>query len=101
MFLFVNPVAGHGQAKRAFTEIQQSKLYQEVESIYYYSKYTGHVGETAKQINPEAYCIIVVGGDGTLHEVINGVGNKHIPVSFIPGGSGNDFARGCFIKEVQ
>ena len=39
--------------------------------------------------------IIAVGGDGTMHEVVNGtVKDKNITFGFIPGGSGNDFSRG-------
>lgn len=102
MFTFIiNPVAGNGRAKKLFSEIQKSKLYHEIECIHHYSKYIGHAEEIAKQISTANYhtnCIIVVGGDGTLHEVMNGIGNKRIPVSFIPGGSGNDFARGCMIE---
>lgn len=39
--------------------------------------------------------IISVGGDGTLHEVINGAARfSNALISCIPAGSGNDFARG-------
>lgn len=38
--------------------------------------------------------IIAVGGDGTFHEVVNGMlhraDKKKLPVGFIPNGSGND-----------
>lgn len=48
--------------------------------------------------------IIAVGGDGTLHEVINGIMNsppnrrKHIIAGILPTGSGNDFARTLKIR---
>src|SRR5699024_10313441 len=42
--------------------------------------------------------IIVIGGDGTIHEVVNGLRDVRVPLSFIPGGSGNDFARGIGMK---
>ncbi len=39
--------------------------------------------------------MIVIGGDGTIHEVINGMldrsDNKRFPLGLIPGGSGNSF----------
>ncbi len=42
--------------------------------------------------------LLVIGGDGTLNEAITGLhlsGNPyHLPIAYIPGGSGNDFARG-------
>ncbi|WP_312859658.1 diacylglycerol kinase family protein [Peribacillus huizhouensis] len=39
--------------------------------------------------------IISVGGDGTLHEVINGAASfSNALITCVPAGSGNDFARG-------
>lgn len=102
MYVFIiNPLAGSGRATEHFLKIKQSKLYQEAKSKHYYTKYPGHAMEIAQVIVMEPNqiaCIIVVGGDGTLHEVMNGVGKASIPVSVIPAGSGNDFARGCSIK---
>lgn len=47
-------------------------------------------------------CLIVIGGDGTLHESINGLINlpkdHQLPVGYIPAGTGNDFARGYGIS---
>ncbi|OJF95718.1 hypothetical protein AX762_06290 [Alkalibacterium sp. 20] len=39
--------------------------------------------------------VVAVGGDGTLNEVVQGLVNagNHLPVGYIPTGSGNDFAR--------
>lgn len=102
MYVFIiNPIAGNGRAKRHFATIKKSKLYQDIKSEYYITKYKGHAEEITEQIltkkEYQVATIIVVGGDGTLNEVINGLENYSIPVSFIPGGSGNDFARGCKI----
>jgi diacylglycerol kinase (ATP) len=41
--------------------------------------------------------IISVGGDGTHHYVLNGIVGSEIPLGIIPGGSGNDFAKGLGI----
>ncbi|PAV30108.1 hypothetical protein CIL05_06490 [Virgibacillus profundi] len=103
MYIFiVNPSAGNGRARRVFSKLAKSSLYKEIDSTYYYTEYNGHAELLAKQIKENLYkqvtAIIVIGGDGTLHEVINGLENDEIPVSFIPGGSGNDFARGIGMK---
>jgi YegS/Rv2252/BmrU family lipid kinase len=37
--------------------------------------------------------ICVIGGDGTFHEVVNGLMPKPKPVILVPAGSGNDFAK--------
>ena len=43
--------------------------------------------------------LIACGGDGTFHEVVNGLltrpDKQKIPVMVVPNGSGNDFAN-CF-----
>lgn len=103
MYVFiVNPQAGNGSAIYSFEKLQKSAIYQELDSIYYYSEYEGHAEIIAASLlenHPNTIeKIIVVGGDGTIHEVMNGLGDTDIPVGFIPGGSGNDFARGVGIK---
>lgn len=42
------------------------------------------------------HLLVVIGGDGTLHQVVNQFFalDLQLPVSYIPAGSGNDFARG-------
>jgi diacylglycerol kinase (ATP) len=101
MYLFIiNPKAGSGRAMRIFSDIQQSESYRQIESKYYFTEYVGHEEEIAKEISKDSSgkTIIVIGGDGTVHEVINGLSTTDIPIGFIPGGSGNDFARGCGIR---
>ena len=49
--------------------------------------------------------VVAVGGDGTLHEVINGMlqraDGQKLPISFVPNGSGNDLI-GCLgIKDLN
>lgn len=60
-----------------------------------YTERKGHASELAqKAIFQEGLrAVIAVGGDGTLHEVVNGMHNSKIPLGYIPCGSGNDFAR--------
>ncbi|MUK86793.1 YegS/Rv2252/BmrU family lipid kinase [Ornithinibacillus sp. L9] len=103
MYIFiVNLMAGHGRGRRIFNKIQNSKLYQELQSSYYVTEYEGHAENIAQQLSKQnlvnLQAIIVIGGDGTLHEVMNGIQDLSLPVAFIPGGSGNDFARGLSIK---
>lgn len=47
---------------------------------------------------PGADNLIVVGGDGTLHQVVNVLAELSSPptLSLVPAGTGNDFARGWF-----
>lgn len=101
MYVFiVNPFAGNGKSNLIFEKLQKSNAYEQLDSKYYYSEYEGHAEKIAVSLVTEKdiACIIVIGGDGTIHEVMNGLGETDIPVGFIPGGSGNDFARGVGIK---
>src|SRR5699024_1532784 len=104
MYIFiVNPVAGKGKSKRIFSKIAASDIYKQIVSSYYFTRYKGHAEKLVKQIIEEQTIesmngIIVIGGDGTIHEVANGLRDVRVPLSFIPGGSGNDFARGIGMK---
>lgn len=91
--------AGNGKGERVW-----KKLKNELKSSYfeYSTNYKGHGREIAKQIarkasgSEEVNLIIAIGGDGTVHEVVNGViGFQNIYVGVIRAGSGNDFSR-CF-----
>jgi YegS/Rv2252/BmrU family lipid kinase len=61
------------------------------------TKEPGHAAELALEVSEESSdLILVVGGDGTIHEVANGIlrrnGNRP-PIGVIPVGTGNDFFR--------
>ena len=49
--------------------------------------------------------LVLVGGDGTIHEGINGLmsrqDKKKVPIGYIPNGSGNDNCRGFCLFEVD
>lgn len=68
----------------------------------HYTKARGHAIELARQAAESgATTVVAMGGDGTLHEVVNGVltakGDRP-SVGLIPGGRGSDFARGAGIS---
>lgn len=101
MWVFiVNPVAGNGKGKAIFEKLQKTETYRSLDSVYSFSEYEGHVEELARNWKDEDNItgMVIVGGDGTIHEAINGIGATDIPIGFIPAGSGNDFARGIGVK---
>lgn len=58
------------------------------------TKYAGHAEDIAKAMEIDKYELLcLVGGDGTMHESINGMygrkDNKRIPIGLIPAGTGN------------
>ncbi|RPF55302.1 YegS/Rv2252/BmrU family lipid kinase [Aquisalibacillus elongatus] len=99
MFI-INPVAGSGKGE----QVVQNYLVEhpELKGSFktYVTEYPGHAKELARQVatlySESIKLLIVVGGDGTMYEVLNGLKDfSGIPLAFIPVGSGNDFARGC------
>ncbi len=65
------------------------------------TQYADHATQIASSLTAYDY-VLAAGGDGTLHQVLNGVlqnQNIKLPVlGIIPLGTGNDFARTCGIK---
>ena len=49
--------------------------------------------------------LVAVGGDGTLHEVINGMmfraDKKKVPIALIPNGTGNDLCNSVGVKSIE
>jgi len=43
--------------------------------------------------------VVAVGGDGTVHEVVNGMWKTGVPLGCLPAGSGNDFVRALNIPD--
>lgn len=62
------------------------------------TRYEGHAAKLAEQISgvkgEEPVYLLVVGGDGTINEVLNGITDfDKVRLGVIPTGSGNDFGR--------
>lgn len=69
---------------------------------FYFTQYAGHATELAERLTEsgEKTRIIAMGGDGTLHEVLNGIKYPDkCKLGVIPAGSGNDFAAAMGIPE--
>jgi diacylglycerol kinase (ATP) len=63
----------------------------------YFTNHPKHAVEIAKQqTNEKVDVIVAVGGDGTIHEILNGilsVDSKNPQLAILPNGTGNDFMR--------
>lgn len=104
MYVFIiNPSAGSGRAERMFAAIQESKLYKNIQSKAFLTHTNGHAEKVVRELirtdREHIRALIIIGGDGTFHEVINGMGTTVIPVAIIPSGSGNDFSRATSIPK--
>ena len=98
--LFINPTAGRGRAGQRLEKIERlfetggvaldvvhSRAVRDLED-----QVTSHIQNGARKI-------IVVGGDGSVHEAVNGMqrAGADCALGLIPSGTGNDFAKACGI----
>lgn len=93
----VNPTAGGkdgAKIKRALPKIEKRLVERGVPYVIHTTKTPHHATSlTDRLIKNGATDIIVVGGDGTLHEVINGFSEfDRVALGIIPCGTGNDYA---------
>lgn len=102
MYIIVNPGSRTGKGLRIWKETREILMKNHIEFKSYATKYKGHATRLAEQITglcDEEICLVVVGGDGTVNEVINGIRDfSKVRFGVIPTGSGNDFARGLQMK---
>jgi len=103
-FAIVNPAAGGGRSAKlagpALTRLREKGLRIDVIA----STGQGHAVQLAREAYDQGYRhFLAVGGDGTAHEILNGVfarrpGVERIALGFLPMGIGNSFLRD-FAKE--
>lgn len=88
-----NPAAGNGKAERMHHELKPTleALGIRVER----TQHPGHATDLARQVASDTdLTVISLGGDGTHHEVINGLMPEAGPIfAVLPAGTGNDLVR--------
>lgn len=90
----VNPNSGKGKGKKYINKISEYCKKHEIEFTSYITTAKGDAVEFARQLSQSPSVIVAVGGDGTFHEVLNGIVSfENTLLGFIPAGNGNDFAR--------
>jgi len=93
-FLFiVNPKAARGKAARVSENLRDQCRNLNLDFDMVFTENPRHATELAAQGTEKFDTIVVVGGDGTVNEVVNGVVGTSANFGIIPVGSGNDFVR--------
>ena len=99
-YFIVNPTSGRGKGqefgRRVETKIHATHLSADLE----YTTAPGHARELAKAAAKHYDIIVVVGGDGTLQEALNGMYGSKAVLGILPVGSGNDFVRAVSIPTI-
>src|SRR5512145_2774237 len=102
--IILNPMADMGNAWRIARDLR-SITEQHGGVDWSGTVYPGHAIELARQAGEQGYDMVVaMGGDGTVHEVVNGLmqvpEEKRPVLGVVPAGSGNDFAHGIKVSKA-
>lgn len=99
-FAIINPVAGSGKGLKDWPQISRILRENGIMPDFAFTEYKYHTIELAVEaVNSGYRKLIVVGGDGTIHEVVNGlfiqqaVPSTDVLVSVVAVGTGNDWIR--------
>ena len=95
----INPNSRSGAGARIWSELQSVLDKNYIPYKAYFTEYPGHAVKLAASVcssdaAPASICLIAVGGDGTIQEVLSGIPSlRSVRFGYIPTGSGNDFCR--------
>ena len=102
IYFIVNTSSRTGKGMSVWREAREVLRKRNASYKAFSTKYKGHATKLAEKISslPEDEInLVVVGGDGTVNEVINGIRDfGKVRFGVIPTGSGNDYARGVNLK---
>jgi YegS/Rv2252/BmrU family lipid kinase len=91
----VNPASANGKTGKRWPDISRAAHAAGLRGEAIFSERAGQLGDLAREAADEgATLLVVVGGDGTVHEVVNGIARREgVELALIPRGTGWDFAR--------
>lgn len=97
----VNPNAASSKGLRRWQLLSDALTRNNISHQAVFTARVGHALELAKTLSHENELIVAVGGDGTVHEVANGIlaSNATCTLGVYPVGTGNDFATGWGLKQ--
>ncbi len=92
----VNPASANGSTGRRWPELARRAAAAGLEGATLFSERQGHLAELAREAALDgAELLVVVGGDGSVNEVANGLAGlgRQPEVAIVPRGTGWDFSR--------
>ncbi len=97
--VIANPRAGGGRAgaQRELITAAVGRAFEHAQIVW--TERAGHATELARSLAPEADIVAALGGDGTCHEVVNGLFdgdkpvNRRVIFTTLPFGTGGDLVR--------
>ncbi len=101
-YIIVNPASKSGKGAKIWSVIEPALIQKKIEYKIFFSREAGHVIRLVHELSlslledtPDYILkLIVLGGDGTLNEVLQGITDfDRVQLGYIPTGSSNDLAR--------
>ncbi len=99
-FAIINPTSGNGSSRQKWPQIKTLLESYNFDFDFAFTEHENHSQELIQQaIENGFYNIICVGGDGTLHNIVNGIMNQtnvssnQVPIGMVPIGTGNDWIK--------
>lgn len=99
-FVIINPISGNGSSKKKWPYIERLLKHYKFNFEYAFTQYDKHSVELVQNaIKKNITNIISIGGDGTLHNIVNGImlqkliPSQKVTVGVIPIGTGNDWVK--------
>ncbi|MGH9801289.1 MAG: acylglycerol kinase family protein, partial [Blastocatellia bacterium] len=101
MLFVINPTAARGRALREWSKAQLELSQRGINFTEHLTSSPGEACEITRQALLEGeVCVVAVGGDGTLNEVVSGYFdeagepvNQQAAIGLLPCGTGSDFRR--------
>ena len=92
-FVLINPRSGRGQSQKIGKKVADFFRLHKIKFAVFETRNDCRGAQTVeKNLTLNYTDLMIIGGDGTINEAINGL-KLDLPVSFIPSGSGNDFVK--------
>jgi diacylglycerol kinase (ATP) len=90
--VILNPAANRGNIAHYRKAVRSRSERERAE--YMETTRQGEAKKLAARAAEEGRPVIIVGGDGSIHEVVNGIlsTGRHVPLGIVAAGSGNDYA---------
>lgn len=103
-YFIINPASGSGRGQAVWNKVQTELDRLSVNYRAFRLSGRGEAGKLAASLSrrpKKSPCtLVVIGGDGTINEVINGLTDlRNLTFGCIPTGSGNDFVRGLKLEK--
>ena len=102
--IIANLKSGKGRGIKNVKKIIKYCLEKNVAYSLHLTNKPGHATEIARDLTENGGTIVALGGDGTFHEVLNGIVDlENTTLGFIPSGRGNDFSRSleCSLDPIK